>query len=75
MGSTTELSFDDLTAPRLTDVQRQILEHTENRRVVLDIEQMAGEAVSEAGADDFAADDEFWDGSEPTSTRSRPTLA
>lgn len=60
MGSSTELSFDDLTAPRLTEVQRQILEHTERRRVDLDIEQMAAEAVAEAGVDDFAADDGFW---------------
>jgi hypothetical protein len=56
-----ELSFDDLTAPQLTDVQRQILEHTESRRVDLDIEPMVAEAVTEAGVDDFAADDGFWD--------------
>ena len=61
MGSATELSFDDLTAPQLTDVQRQILEHTESRLVDLDIEPMVAEAVAEAGVDDFAADDGFWD--------------
>lgn len=58
---TAELRFDDLTAPQLTDVQRQILEHTESRKVDLDIGQMAEEAVAQAGADDFADTDRFWD--------------
>ena len=37
--STAELRFDDLTVPQLTDVQRQILDHTERRRIDL----MSGE--------------------------------
>ena len=62
MGSgTAELRFDDLTAPRLSDVQRQILEHTERRRVDLDIERMVEEAIAEAGVDDFADTDGFWE--------------
>src|SRR6476659_2062889 len=62
MGSgTSELRFDDLTAPQLTDVQRQILEHTERRRVDLDLERMVEEAVAEAGVDDFADTDGFWE--------------
>src|SRR5262245_38747316 len=58
---TTDLRFDDLTKPRLTDVQRQILEHTERRRVDLDVERMVEEAVAEAGVDDFADADGFWE--------------
>ena len=65
MGSGTsdlqEFRFDDLTAPQLTDVQRQILDHTESRHVDLDIDRMVSEAVAEAGVDDFAATDGFWD--------------
>jgi hypothetical protein len=61
MGSTTaELRFDDLTAPRLTDVQQQILDHTERRLVDLDIERMAEEAIAVAGVDDFADADGIW---------------
>ena len=54
------LSFDDLTSPRLTDVQRQILDHTERRRVDLDVGRMVEEAVAQAGADDFADTEGFW---------------
>ena len=65
MGSGTsdlrELRFDDLTAPQLTDVQRQILDHTESRHVDLDIDGMVSEAVTEAGVDDFGPTDGFWD--------------
>ncbi|MFN8228369.1 MAG: sulfotransferase, partial [Mycobacterium sp.] len=54
MSQATEvLEFDDLTAPRLTDIQRQILDHTESRTVDLDVEQMLDEAVRLAGADDL----------------------
>ena len=61
MGNDAELRFDDLTAPRLTDVQRQILEHTESREVDLRIDRMVSEAVDQAGVDDFADTDGFWD--------------
>ncbi len=62
MGSgAAELRFDDLTAPRLTDVQRQILDHTESRRVDLTIDRMVEEAVAAAGVDDFADTDGLWE--------------
>jgi hypothetical protein len=61
MSSPAEVRFDDLTSPRLTDVQRQILDHTERRRVDLDVERMAEEAVAQAGADDFTDTDGFWE--------------
>ena len=52
MSQTAEvLEFDDLAAPRLTDVQRQILEHTESRTVDLDVDRMLADAVAQAGAD------------------------
>ena len=47
------LEFDDLAAPRLTDVQRQILDYTESRRVELELDRMLNEAVDLAGADDL----------------------
>lgn len=53
------IELDDLTTPRLTDLQRQVLEHTEARHVDFDVEQMTAEAVTQAGADDFADDDGF----------------
>ncbi len=54
MSQTAEvLEFDDLAAPRLTDVQRQILEHTESRTVDLDVDRMLVDAVAQAGADDL----------------------
>jgi hypothetical protein len=56
-----ELGFDDLTAPVLADIQRQIRDHTESRVVGLDVERMVAEAVATAQADDFAPDDGFWD--------------
>ncbi len=46
------IDLDDLTAPRLTDVQRQVLEHTESRRVSLDIDAMIEVAAARAGHDD-----------------------
>ena len=42
------IDLDDLISPRLTDIQRQILEYTEARAVVLDIEEMLAEAVEQA---------------------------
>ena len=65
MGSGTsdlrELRFDDLTAPVLTDIQRQILDYTESRHVTFDLDAMLAEAVTAAGADDLADDDGFAD--------------
>jgi hypothetical protein len=40
VGDVDDIDFDDLTSPRLTDVQRQILEFTEARPVELDIDQI-----------------------------------
>ncbi|MCV7380328.1 sulfotransferase family protein [Mycobacterium alsense] len=57
-----DLDFDDLTAPRLTDVQRQILEFTEARPVEFDIDRMLAEAVEQAGgATDLDDTDGFGD--------------
>ncbi len=46
---TTDIDFDDLTSPELTDVQRQILQFTEAQHVEFDIDQMLAEAVDQAG--------------------------
>jgi hypothetical protein len=54
-----DIDFDDLTSPRLTDVQRQILEFTEAKRVDIDIDRMLAEAVEQAGG---AADLDDTDG-------------
>ncbi|SOX56530.1 sulfotransferase [Mycobacterium ahvazicum] len=54
-----DIDFDDLTSPRLTDVQRQILEFTEAKRVDFDLDRMFGEAVQQAGADDLDDTDGF----------------
>lgn len=62
MGSAVDdIDFDDLTAPELTDVQRQILEFTEARRVDFDLERMRAEAQSQAGVDDLDDVDGFAD--------------
>jgi len=53
------INLDDLTAPVLTDVQRQVLQYTESHPVTLDIEGMRQEAVAKAGADDLADSDGF----------------
>lgn len=63
MGSAVDdIDFDDLTEPRLTDVQRQILEFTEAKPVVLDIDQMLAEAIEQAGVTTGAADLDDTDG-------------
>ena len=62
MASVSEVvDIDDLVAPRLTDVQRQILEYTESKHVELDIEAMLAEAVAQAGVDDLDDTDGFAD--------------
>ncbi|WP_244975490.1 sulfotransferase family protein [Mycobacterium kubicae] len=54
-----DIDFDDLTSPKLTDVQRQILQFTEARHVDLDIERMLTEASEQAGAADLDDADGF----------------
>ncbi|BBX41212.1 sulfotransferase family protein [Mycobacterium simiae] len=56
-----DLDFDDLTSPRLTDIQRQILEFTEARPVYFDIDRMLAQAVEQAGAEDLDDTDGFGD--------------
>lgn len=57
----TDIDFDDLTSPQLTDVQRQILEFTEAKQIAFDIDGMLAEAVEQAGADDLDDTDGFGD--------------
>jgi hypothetical protein len=54
------LNLDDLAAPRLTAVQRTILEHNDARSVDLGIEGMLAEAERTAGVGDFG-DHDFMD--------------
>ncbi|OBH89208.1 sulfotransferase [Mycobacterium sp. E2989] len=62
MGSAVDdIDFDDLTAPKLTDVQRQILEFTEAKAVDFDVDRMFGEAVEQAGVNDLDDVDGFGD--------------
>ncbi len=57
-----DIDLDDLTSPRLTDVQRQILEFTEARPVEFDIDEMLAEAVDQAAVgDDLDDTDGFSD--------------
>lgn len=63
MGSAVDdIDFDDLTAPRLTDVQRQILEFTEAKPVDLDIDRMLAEAIEQTGLPAGTADLDDTDG-------------
>lgn len=48
-----QIDLDDLTDPVLTDAQRGLLEFTESRPVVFDLDQMYDEAAAQAGADDL----------------------
>ncbi|WP_445164300.1 sulfotransferase family protein [Mycobacterium sp. Dal123C01] len=57
----TDIDFDDLTSPQLTDVQRQILEFTEAKRVEFDIDRMLAEAVEQACVGDLDDTDGFGD--------------
>ncbi|WP_167101936.1 sulfotransferase [Mycobacterium sp. DL592] len=61
MSSTQTLNLDDLTAPLLTDAQKQILDYTEAREVVFDADRMLEEAAAQAGTDDLADTDGFTD--------------
>ncbi len=53
------IDLGDLTAPVLTDVQRQVLEYTESRPVVFDVDRMLDEAAAAAGVDDLDDTDGF----------------
>jgi hypothetical protein len=57
----TDIDFDDLTSPKLTDVQRQILEFTEARPVEFGVDRMLAEAAEQAGFDDLDDTDGFSD--------------
>ena len=62
VGDMDDIDFDDLTSPRLTDVQRQILEFTEAKHVELDIDRMLAEAIDQASVgDDLDDTDGFTD--------------
>ena len=52
VGDVDDIDFEDLTSPRLTDVQRRILEFTEAKRVEFDIDRILAEAVEAAGVGD-----------------------
>ncbi|MEV3964377.1 sulfotransferase [Nocardia sp. NPDC050193] len=53
------IDIDDLTAPRLTEVQRRILEYAEAHPVDLETDRIVEEAAVRAGADDLGDDDGF----------------
>ncbi|MCV7095238.1 sulfotransferase [Mycobacterium kubicae] len=59
MADIGDIDFDDLTSPKLTDVQRQILHFTEARHVDFDIQRMLTEASEQAGAADLDDADGF----------------
>ena len=75
MGSTQTLNLDDLTAPVLTDVQRQILDYTESRQVTFDIDAMLAEAVAGPAPTTSPTTTASRTGSPPTSPPSNPTPA
>lgn len=56
-----DIDFDDLTAPRLTEIQTQILKFTESRPVEFDIDAMLAEARAQANATDLDDTDGFTD--------------
>ncbi|MBV8445918.1 MAG: sulfotransferase, partial [Candidatus Dormibacteraeota bacterium] len=49
--------IDDLVAPRLSPLQRQILDHLEQRPVDLDPDALIRKAVQRTGLRDFGRDD------------------
>jgi len=56
-----DIDFADLTSPKLTDVQRQILKFTEARHVEFNIDRMLAEAIEQSAADDLDDTDGFGD--------------
>jgi hypothetical protein len=62
VGDVDDIDFDDLTSPKLTDIQRQILEFTEAKHVDFDIERMLADAIDQASVgDDLDDTDGFGD--------------
>jgi hypothetical protein len=55
--SDTALVIDDLVAPNLTPLQRQILDHVEQRTVDLDPDALIRKAMKRTGLGDFGADE------------------
>ena len=56
-----DIDFDDLTSPKLTDIQRQILEFTEAKPVEFDVDRMLAEARDQANVGDLGDTDDFAD--------------
>jgi len=56
-----DIDFADLTSPKLTDIQRQILQYTEARPVIFSVDQMIAEAIEQAGVGDLDDADGFGD--------------
>ena len=56
-----DIDFADLTSPKLTDIQRQILQYTEARPVIFSVDQMIAEAIKQAGVGDLDDADGFGD--------------
>jgi hypothetical protein len=48
-----DIDFDDLTSPKLNDIQRQILQYTEARPVDFGVDQIIAEAIEQAGVGDL----------------------
>jgi hypothetical protein len=57
-----DIDFEDLTSPKLTEVQRQILKFTEAKHVEFEIDQMLGEAIGQARLEGGAGDLDDTDG-------------
>jgi hypothetical protein len=68
-----DIDFDDLTSPKLNDIQRQILQYTEARPVDFGVDQMIAEAIEQAGVGDLDDADGLGDRWPRTSPRSKPT--
>jgi Sulfotransferase family len=57
MTSDTAVVIDDLVAPKLTPLQRQVLDHLAQRPVDLNPDKLIRTAVTRTGLDDFGSDD------------------
>jgi hypothetical protein len=56
-----DIDFDDLTSPKLTDVQLEILKFTEAKHIEFDVDRMLAEAIMQAGVSDLDDTDGFGD--------------